>query len=251
MFNQVTFQSQMAVNDALRAKYMEEPLIIPTNILQYAKFAGQPADNNDDTSFQATLSQCVENCDSIFLLVANNNFQETCFYQPYLKSVRLMLGEFGVHPSRCVSTCNDPRFIAMCLDSLNLEKSDISSMNVDVARSLLQARPIYRLGADGKPIDAKAEELDVIGDKSNFFIGISLSQVGFQSGCVTSPNTNIPFIFEATLDRLAGTDRDPTRSGYPIETSLIALFLLDAAIIVQVSPNSNIPVVKLTSKSVV
>jgi hypothetical protein len=139
----------------------------------------------------------------------------------------------------------------MCLDALNLEKSDISSMNADVARSFMQSRPIFRLGADGKVATAKAEELDVIGDKSNFFIGISLSQVGFQSGCVTSPNTNIPFIFEATTDRTSGTDRDPAASGYPIETSLIALFLLDAAIIVQVSPNSNIPVVKLTSKSVV
>jgi hypothetical protein len=251
MFNQVTFQIQSAVNDALRAKYMEEPLIIPTNILQFAKFAGQPASNADNISFQATLSQCVENCDSIFLLVPNNNFQETCFYQPYLKDVRLMLGEFGVHPSRYVKTYDDPRFIAMCLDALNLEKSDISSMNADVARSMLQARPIYKLATDGSVANAKAEELDLYGDKSNFFIGISLSQVGFQSGCVTSPNTNIPFIFEATTDRTAGTDRDPANNGKLIDTSLIAMFLLDCAIIVQVSPNSNIPVVKLTSKSVV
>jgi hypothetical protein len=230
---------------------MEEPLIIPTNILQFAKFSGQPADNADKTSFQATLSQCLENCDSIFLLVPNNNFQETCFYQPYLDSVRLMLGEFGVHPSRYVSTFNDPRFIAMCLDSLNLEKSDISSMNADVARSFMQTRPIYELKTDGTVNTVTAEELDLIGDKSNFFIGISLSQVGFQSGCVTSPNTNIPFIFEGTLSRTTNTDRDPTKNGRKIDTSLIAMFLLDCAIIVQVSPNSNIPVVKLTSKSVV
>jgi hypothetical protein len=139
----------------------------------------------------------------------------------------------------------------MCLDSLNLEKSDISSMNSDVARSLMQSRSIYELKTDGTPNNFTAEELNLIGDKSNFFIGISLSQVGFQSGCVTSPNTNIPFIFEATLDRTANTDRGVSKNGRPIDTSLIAMFLLDCAIIVQVSPNSNIPVVKLTSKSVV
>jgi hypothetical protein len=250
-FSQVTFQIQSSVNDALRAKYMEEPLIIPTNILQYAKFSGQPGNNNDGTSVLATLSQCLENCDSIFLLVPNNNFQETCFYQPYLDKIRLTLGEFGVHPSRYVDTYNDPRFIAMCLDSLNLEKSDISSMNEDVARSLNQARPIYRLATDGSIGVATAEQLDLIGDKSSFFIGVSLSQLGFQSGCVTSPNTNIPFVFEGNLHRRGSTDSDATANGAPILTSLIAMFLLDCAIIVQVSPNSNIPIVKLTSKSVV
>jgi hypothetical protein len=190
MFDQVTFQIQSA---ALRARYIEEPLIIPTNILQYAKFSGQPAGNGDDTSFSATLSQCLENCDSVFLLVPNNNFQETCFYQPYLKSVRLMLGEFGIHPSRYVSTWNDPRFLAMCLDSLNLERSDISSINKDVARSLGFNRPLLIAGTAGAI--TKGEELDAYGDNSSFFIGISLSQVGFQSGTVSSPNTNIPFIF--------------------------------------------------------
>jgi hypothetical protein len=251
MFDQCTFQVQTAVNDALRAKYMENPLIIPTNVLQYGKFSGQPVNNADGVPFQATLSQSLENCDSVFLLIPNNNFQETCYYQPYLEQVRLQLGEFGTHPARYVRTYDDPRFVAMCLDALNLERSDISSMNKEVARSLFHNRKSYIInnGVLGG-VDA-TEELDLFGDRSNFFIGISLSQVGFQSGTVSSPNTNIPFIFDGSLVRKAGTDSATDKNGWPIETSLIAMFLLDIAIIIQVAPNSDIPIVKKTSKSVV
>jgi hypothetical protein len=85
------------------------------------------------------------------------------------------------------------------------------------------------------------------GDRSGFFIGVSLSQMGFQSGCVSSPNTNIPFIFTSTLHR-GGTD--PAAAG-AIDAQIEAMFLLDAAFIIQVAPNSNVPIVKLTTKSVV
>jgi hypothetical protein len=159
--------------------------------------------------------------------------------------MRLSLGEFGIHPSRYVNSWDDPRFLAMCLDSLNLERSDISSLSRDVARSLGANRTYYNIAKTGA-VTVK-ENLD-LGDASSFFFGISLSQVGFQSGCVSSPNTNIPFIFDANLDRTTGT----VRATYPpIESGIIAMFLLDAAWVVQVSPNSNVPIVKLTNKSVV
>jgi hypothetical protein len=87
------------------------------------------------------------------------------------------------------------------------------------------------------------------GDASNFFIGLSLSQVGFQAGTVSSPNTNIPFIFDANLanNPITGT-RD---ASIKLETSIICMFLIDAALMIQVVPNSDIPVVKLTNKSIV
>jgi hypothetical protein len=130
----------------------------------------------------------------------------------------------------------------MALDSLNLETSEITAMNKDVARSLSSPKPMKVIGHDGK--SSADQYLWTKGDASSFFIGISLSQVGFQSGTVSSPNTNIPFIFDATVSNaLASVPK--------IETSIIALFLLDCALMIQVVPNSDIPVVKLTSKSIV
>jgi hypothetical protein len=239
--NLTTFQLRFEVFEALRQMYAEQPLIIPTNILHYSRFSGQPGQNTAGQPFHAALSQCLENCDSIFILAPNNTTQTTCYYQPYLEQFRIALGEFGIHPAQYVNTFNDPRFLAMVLDSLNLETSDITAMNEDVARSLVSPRTHYL--ADGKTY--WNEE---IGDASNFFIGISLSQVGFQSGTVSSPNTNIPFIFDAQLGKGPLAARDDS---VKLDTSIICMFLLDCALMIQVVPNSDIPVVKLTNKAIV
>jgi hypothetical protein len=254
LMNLTTFQLRYEVFEGLRQMYADQPLIIPTNVLHYARFSGQPSAGNN--IFHATLSQCLENCDSVFILVPNNNNQTTCFYQPYLQDVRLSLGEFGIHPANYVRTWNDARFIAMALDSLNLETSEITAMNKDVARSLTSPRPqhqVYWGTETPTPLKHEIEVYDIkYGDASDFFIGISLSQVGFQSGTVSSPNTNIPFIFDAQVlpasNPYVPGSFPPPRT---FDTSIIALFLMDCALMIQVVPNSDIPIVKLTSKSIV
>jgi hypothetical protein len=237
-----TFQLRYEVYEGLRQMYVENMLVIPTNILQYGRFSGTPTRNEDGELFHATLSQNLENCDSLFVLLPFEHGQRTCFYQPYLKNVRLSMGEFGIHPQQPVNTWSDMRFMAMALDSLNLEASEISGMNNDVLRSFMYEHPRLAVTAAGKAGQSHFRDR---GDKSNFFIGFSLSQVGFQSGTVTSPNDNVPFMFDAILDR-AGD-----HAVKPFDTSLVVMFLLDCAIMIQVVPDSDIPVVKLSSKSIV
>jgi hypothetical protein len=251
LMNLTTFQLRHEVYEGLKQMYAEQPLIIPTNVLHYSRFSGEPGTG---TQFHATLSQCLENCDSVFILVPNNNGQTTCFYQPYLRDVRLSLGEFGIHPANYVQTYDDPRFVAMALDALNLETSEITAMNYDLARSLTSPRPVKKVDSTAAGVHTYTDTWKIApGDNSNFFIGISLSQVGFQSGTVSSPNTNIPFIFDAFVVPEDATTHFPKRpaSGIPFETSIIAMFLLDAALIIQVVPGSDIPIVKLTAKSIV
>jgi hypothetical protein len=168
--------------------------------------------------------------------------------------VRLALGEFGIHPAQYVNTYDDARFVALAMDALNLETSEITAMNEDVARSLTSPRRMYKLAA-GTPVVCDPSWTISEGDASNFFIGISLSQVGFQAGTVSSPNTNIPFIFDANLATgdltLTGNPASTRPDTHKLDTSIICLFLIDAAIMIQVVPNSDIPVVKLTNKSIV
>jgi hypothetical protein len=169
------------------------------------------------------------------------------------------LGEFGTHPQRYVETTDNAHFLAMILDSLNLETSEITSMNKDVQKSVTNPRriaefdtgPASKITVKWYPVASHDK-----GEKSDFFIGVSLSQVGFQSGTVSSPNTNIPFIFDATLDTVDGHAR--TGAGGPwdvdipkIDTSIVAMFLLDCALMIQVVAGSDVPVVKLTNKSIV
>jgi hypothetical protein len=261
LMSMTTFQLRFEVFEDLRRMYSEQPLIIPTNILHYSRFSGQPGLNTDNTIFHATLSQSLENCDSVFILVPFTTDQTTCFYQPYLRELRLSLGEFGTHPQRYVETCDNAHFLAMILDSLNLETSEITAMNKDVGTSITFPRRIAKFNA------GTAGNIDVTwlpvavhekGETSDFFIGISLSQVGFQSGTVSSPNTNIPFIFDAVLDKVdghartgAGTTTTWAVDIEKIDTSIIALFLLDCALMIQVVAGSDVPVVKLTNKSIV
>jgi hypothetical protein len=166
----------------------------------------------------------------------------------------MALGEFGIHPQQYVNTYDDARFVAMAMDALNLETSEITAMNEDVARSLTSPRQTLKLG-DGSPPAWTSDWNRADGDASNFFIGISLSQVGFQAGTVSSPNTNIPFIFDAYLGKgdltCSGTNYDVRPDAVKLETSIICLFLIDAALMIQVVTNSDIPVVKLTNKSIV
>jgi hypothetical protein len=139
----------------------------------------------------------------------------------------------------------------MALDSLNLETSEITAMNYDVARSLSSPKPHLVISNDDQAVTSLNWQRTP-GDDSNFFIGVSLSQVGFQSGTVSSPNTNIPFIFDATrVPNPFVTPTPPDIGLVKFDTSIIAMFLLDAAIMIQVVPNSDVPVVKLTPKSIV
>jgi hypothetical protein len=258
--NLTTFQLRFEVFEGLRQMYAEQPLIIPTNILHYSRFSGQPSNNNVNTNFHATLSQCLENCDSIFILVPNNTNQQTCFYQPYLTGVRMALGEFGIHPQQYVNTFDDPRFIAMALDALNLETSEITAMNEDVARSLTSPRKLLKQGPDNAGVPTFVDDWNqTVGDCSNFFIGTSLSQVGFQAGTVSSPNTNIPFIFDAHLAAgdmdCDGVNHDIRPDNRKLETSIICLFLIDAAHDPSGSKlgysSRELHDVKLTNKSIV
>ena len=89
-------------------------------------------------------------------------------------------------------------------------------------------------------------------DDSHFMIGIPLSQVGFQSGTVSSPNANINFQFDANkiaYPKIAAADVPTVK--YLAGGGIIVMFLADAALMIQCQPGSDHPIVKLTSKSIV
>ena len=77
--------------------------------------------------------------------------------------------------------------------------------------------------------------------------GLSCSQVGFQSGTMSSPMSNINFQFDANIDDVVGITGEKKEFKVPI----VAMFLIDAEILIQVVPNSDHPVVRVSTKSVV
>ena len=255
LMNITQFQLKYEVFQSLMEHYVENPLIIPTNTLSYQRFAHASTAGN--TSVQATANLPVENIDSIFLLLPEDDNQTTCYYQPYLTGVRLGLGEFGIRPQRYMDTCNatnnawnNRRFITYLLDALNLESSQISAMNKDFSNSVMPHAIEYSGNklVSNKQLFVGTNTSNKQYDNSHFIIGIPCSQVGFQSGTISSPNTNINFQFDANKVPI------PLNGG-EVKTfdtgGVIAMFLADAELMIQVSPNSDIPVVKLSSRSIV
>ena len=252
--NMTQFQLRYEVYQALMAHYIETPMIIPTNTLSYQRFAHTA----DADHIHAVANLPVENVDSLFVLLPESDSQQTCFYQPYLEAVRMSLGEFGIRPQQYMATYNNGdkvfenrRFMTYLLDALNLENSHISAMNKDFINSIMPHVAEYTYGAGGGEITPKATEtfknlLRKQYDNSHFMIGFPLSQVGFQSGTVSSPTSNINFTFDANKVSPPGMDAKVVQ-----QVPIIAMFLIDCELMIQVVPNSDQPVVKLSSKSIV
>ena len=195
IINLTQFQLRYEVAESLRAHYLEAPLIIPTNILTYQRFS---MSNTQDSNLLCVANLPVENVDALFILVPHTANQRTCFYQPYLKNVRLSAGEFGIKPAQYMDTFNDARFVGLTLDSLNLENSQIASMNVDFANSIMPHAPVFTNANLNNNSDAAGYVFQEMNDNklldnSHFLIGFPLSQVGFQSGTLSSPISNINF----------------------------------------------------------
>ena len=181
-----------------------------------------------------------------------------------MSNTRLSMGEFGVKPSQYVSTYNDPRFVGLTLDGLNLEMSKISAMNKDFSNSVMPHARLYSSDDNSLSYLQTNENPLKTYDNSYFMWGLSCSQVGFQSGTMSSPMSNINFQFfqsgtmsspmsninfqfDANIDDVVGITGEKKEFKVPI----IAMFLLDAEILIQVVPNSDHPVVRVSTKSVV
>ena len=244
LMNITQFQLKYEIYEGLMAHYTENPLIIPINQLSYQRFS-HSATGGDNIHAIANLP--IENCDSIFLLFPTSSNQTTCFYQPYLSNTRLSMGEFGVKPSQYVSTYNDPRFVGLTLDALNLEMSKISAMNKDFSNSIMPHCRIYKSKDNSLDYLKTNENPLKTYDSSYFMWGLSCSQVGFQSGTMSSPMSNINFQFDANIDDVVGITGEKKEFKVPI----VAMFLIDAEILIQVVPNSDHPVVRVSTKSVV
>ena len=256
LVNMTQFQLRYEVAEALRAHYAEVPLIIPTNLLNYQRFP--LSDTSSVDSVHAVANLPVENVDALFILTPFTANQRTCYYQPYFSDVRMSFGEFGVKPAQYIKTFNDARFLGLTLDALNLENSMIAAMNSDFANSVMPHVALYSMANNANTneivyVDQRFNEGHLV-DDSYFMIGLPLSQVGFQSGTMSSPISNINFNFNASrgdLPDLYNGHSLQKLQKMKINVPMVAMFLVDAEIIIQVVPNSDQPIVKVSSKSVV
>ena len=218
--NLATFQLRMDVSEELKARYSDKPLTFPVNTLQISRFSGSPNWTTAKTQLNTVLCQSVNNCDTVFILFPSTPNERTVFRNPKLDGLQLFCGEFGAYPQQPIKTYNDPKFLNMCGDALNVNSSPLTSFNNDTANSLLDSVIGYKGGGVSKSFG------QVFYDTSNFFVGIPFSIDDDFQGGLSSPSANINFKLIGT------TSQDMTTWKTPI----IGAFLIDGSIMIKPDP---------------
>ena len=162
--------------------------------------------------------------------------QRTVFRNPKLDSLQLICGEFGAYPQQPMATFNDPKFLNMCGDALNVNSSPLTSFNYDTANSFMDSIPVIK-SSDGSVDNTKSYGIH---DTSNFFVGIPFSIDDDFQGGLSSPSSNINFKLNAitTIDLSTWT------------TPLIACFLIDGSIMIKPDPMGETARVIYTDRTI-
>ena len=232
--NLATFQLRMDVNEELKARYSDRPLTFPVSTFQISRFSGAPNWGNAGSSLNTVLCQSVNNCDTVFILFPKTPNERTVFRNPKLESLQLICGEFGAYPQQPINTSNDPKFLNMCGDALNVNSSPLTSFNYDTANSFMD-RTLIRTGAN-----ADASRIFQLHDTSNFFVGIPFSIDDDFQGGLSSPSSNINFKLMATA----------TADLREWQTPIIACFLIDGSIMIKPDPMGETARVIYTDRTI-
>ena len=232
--NLATFQLRMDVNEELKARYSDRPLTFPVSTFQISRFSGAPNWGNAGSSLNTVLCQSVNNCDTVFILFPKTPNERTVFRNPKLEGLQLICGEFGAYPQQPIKTFNDPKFLNMCGDALNVNSSPLTSFNYDTANSFMDSIPI-RTAAN-----ADATALFNKHDTSNFFVGIPFSIDDDFQGGLSSPSSNINFKLMATT----------TINLREWQTPIIACFLIDGSIMIKPDPMGETARVIYTDRTI-
>jgi hypothetical protein len=205
-----------ALYQGLKARYTNMTLTFPTQILNITSMSNI-LNSNTAKSSQTITPRFI---DTIFLLFPPKGYHRTCFKNPAFNTFQLTCGGFGQYPDITYGTYQEPRFIEMVQNALNLNNNTVS-INEEVLNSLM---------------DASCDWAPTIGwrsnDKTNFMVAIPMETDGtFQQGMTSAT----PINYELIVTQEVGLDTYATNADRP---PLIGL-LQDATISIQVMADGS------------
>ena len=245
LYHQTQFELMYDIYDGLKARYMQRPLTIPVNKLDYGRFAGVIGTSQTSSTYTAAVS----NVESIFILPFHDDLHHTVCFNPDFKELYLSISGFGNFPQQPFNTGgNDEkhdRFVNMTLDALNINNSPIMAPNKDLMNSLEYKKTKYWTNADTS-IHDKAN--DDIHDKSNFLIGLPFSNdIDFQGGLTSNGNINIKLAAGSSIINDLGNDLN----GSNCSIGATVMFCCDAALMIKCVPYAEQPEVRLVCERIV
>ena len=161
------YMLKMDVYNSLEYNYLQVPLLFPIQTVSNVKFTKPLGTGSFTLQNTATLSHC----DTIFVVFPDNVNSRTCFQNPEITCQLNINGKY--YPRERVSTINDPRFINMIHDSLNINNNSLVSVSEDVANSFHPYKSYTQADILQNCYYIFHESLS--SDTTNFFIGVPLS----------------------------------------------------------------------------
>ena len=250
LYHQTQFELMYDVYDALKARYIQRPLTIPVNKLDFGRFAG----NMSSTQSSSTYTAAVSNVESIFVLPFTDDFHHTVCFNPEFTGFYLSISGFGNYPPQPFDTAGDGeahnRFMNMTLDALNINNSAIMAPNKDLMNSLQKKQVRYWNNAGACTTETRDDRHDC----SNFLIGFPFSNdVDFQGGLTSNGNINIKLTHSTSkINELNGLLRNASNDdAVPCGIGATVMFCSDAALMIKVIPYSDQPECRLVTERIV
>ena len=251
LYHQTQFELMYDVYDALKARYMQKPLTIPINKLDYGRFAGKL----DVAQFSSTYTAAVSNVESIFILPFHDDDHHTICFNPDFKQFYLSISGFGNYPQQPFDTGGSGddhnRFVNMTLDALNINNSLIAVANKDLMNSLEYNTIKYwnnaSAGEKSEVSNGYITEND-LHDASNFLIGIPFSNdIDFQGGLTSNGNINIKLSASSSRIDTIGQNLNSRNA----QIGATVMFCTDCALMIKVVPYSDQPECRLVTERIV
>ena len=215
------------VYQKLVTRYMGQELIFPTQIISINQLANVLSSGQSSS----TTTQTPRFIDSHFLLFPLKPNYHTVFKNPGFNSCQLKCGGYGSIPNSSFNTIDDPVFIELCQNALNVNGGQVG-FNKDVLESLTH------VGYGANANATRALENDTYPhDRTNFLIGLPTEPDNtFQQG--QTSNTPITYEFASNLP-------NNYYSSLPNHSPPLLCFLQDQPLSIHVLPNGQPPVVEL------
>jgi hypothetical protein len=186
-------------------------------------------------------------------LLRSREYPDRLFLCGVIERCQNVVGKNATCPPWHSNICDDPKFAAICMDSCNFAGSKIIPLCFEGLASPSPMRQAYRFdGSDDIRQDWQTSLNYLHRMGCDFFIGISLREIGFAIRCLRSHHVDVSFL----IDALRAKERTPPSECESwkwarVTTSIPAVFLIDGALTVQVARKRRISLVEASSQNFV
>ena len=252
LLHQTQFELMYDIYDSLKSRYMQRPLTIPVNKLDYGRFSGHMGDSQTSSTYTAAIS----NVESLFILPFIDDNHHTVCVNPMFENLYMNISGYGNYPQQPFDTYgNDEkhmRFINMTLDALNINNSPIMAPNKDLMNSLENDK-IHFNRFDGVNVSTFSKSFNNNRhDISNFIIGIPFSNdIDFQGGLTSYGNINIKLSASSSqiskvIEKLTGEEKQTTS-----KIGATVMMCKDCALMIKPIPYVDQPECRLIDERIV